>query len=57
MRSDVELTDTSVEPTAVGLLILPDGPAPGRRLVVGRGSRIYVQAEPFTRWGVFDLSE
>ncbi|WP_255311687.1 hypothetical protein [Streptomyces sp. PTY087I2] len=23
---------------------------------VGRGSRIYVQAEPFTEWGVFDLS-
>ncbi|MER7827915.1 hypothetical protein ABTX85_35760 [Streptomyces sp. NPDC096097] len=52
-----ELTDTSVEPTAVGLLTLPDGPALGRRLVVGRGSRIYVQAEPFTRWGVFDLSD
>ncbi|MFB7057466.1 hypothetical protein ACFCXT_30660 [Streptomyces vinaceus] len=23
---------------------------------VGRASRIYVQAEPFTAWGVFDLS-
>ncbi|WP_258310083.1 hypothetical protein [Streptomyces sp. CG 926] len=52
-----ELTDTSVEPTAIGLLTLPDGPAPSRRLVVGRGSRIYVQAEPFTTWGVFDLSD
>ncbi|MEU2509281.1 hypothetical protein ABZ621_31845 [Streptomyces sp. NPDC007863] len=47
--------DTSVEPTDVGLLTLPDGSAPGRRRVVGRGSRIYVQAEPFTAWGVFDL--
>ncbi|MFD7874618.1 hypothetical protein ACFV5G_10985 [Streptomyces sp. NPDC059766] len=33
-----------------------DGPAPGRRWVVGRGSRIYVLAEPYTVWGVFDLS-
>ncbi|MET8646444.1 hypothetical protein [Streptomyces sp. NPDC004675] len=51
-----ELTETSVEPTNVGLLTLPNGPAPGRRRVVSRGSRIYVQAEPFTAWGVFDLS-
>ncbi|WP_331769376.1 hypothetical protein OG948_36980 (plasmid) [Embleya sp. NBC_00888] len=51
-----ELTETSVEPTDVGLLTLPDGLAPGRRRVVGRGSRIHVQAEPFTAWGVFDLS-
>ncbi|MQY10246.1 hypothetical protein SRB5_03530 [Streptomyces sp. RB5] len=51
-----ELTEESVEPTEVGLLTLPDGSAPRRRRVVGRGSRIYVQAEPFTAWGVFDLS-
>lgn len=51
-----EISETSVEPTDVGLLTLPDGSAPGRRRVVGRGSRIYVQAEPFTTWGVFDLS-
>ncbi|MFH9202068.1 hypothetical protein ACH4KO_31475 [Streptomyces anulatus] len=51
-----ELTETSVEPTDVGLLTLPDGSVLGRRRVVGRGSRIYVQAEPFTEWGVFDLS-
>ncbi|MFD8008683.1 hypothetical protein [Streptomyces sp. NPDC058955] len=50
-----ELTAASVEPTDVGLLTLPDGRAPGRRRVVARGSRIYVQAEPFTAWGVFDL--
>ncbi|WP_439681066.1 hypothetical protein [Embleya sp. MST-111070] len=49
------LTETSVEPTDVGLLTLPDGSAPGPRRVVGRGSRIHVQAEPFTAWGVFDL--
>ncbi|MFD7975347.1 hypothetical protein [Streptomyces sp. NPDC059071] len=51
-----ELAATSVEPTDVGLLTLPDGSAPGRRRVVSRGSRIYVQAEPFTAWGLFDLS-
>lgn len=51
-----EIIETSVASTDVGLLTLPDGSAPGRRRVVGRGSRIYVQAEPFTTWGVFDLS-
>ncbi|MFF3920755.1 hypothetical protein ACFYZB_46705 [Streptomyces sp. NPDC001852] len=51
-----ELTATSVEPTDASLLILPNGPVSGRRRVVGRGSRIYVQAEPFTAWGVFDLN-
>ncbi|MEU9399652.1 hypothetical protein [Streptomyces sp. NPDC048242] len=51
-----DITERSVEPTDVGLLTLPDGHAPGRRRVVGRGSRIYVQTEPFTAWGVFDLS-
>ncbi|MEU4119879.1 hypothetical protein AB0F71_35940 [Kitasatospora sp. NPDC028055] len=51
-----ELTETSVEPTDVGRLSLPDGPAYSRRRVVSRGSRIYVQTEPFATWGVFDLS-
>ncbi|MGW2892303.1 hypothetical protein ACWDDN_44815 [Streptomyces griseoruber] len=51
-----ELTEASVEPTGVGLLTLPDGHLPGRRRAVSRGSRIYVQAEPFTAWGVVDLS-
>lgn len=51
-----EIIETSVESTDVGLLTLPDGSTPGRRRVVGRGNRIYVQAEPFTTWGVFDLS-
>ncbi|MFD8912308.1 hypothetical protein [Streptomyces sp. NPDC059575] len=51
-----DITELSVEPTDFGLLTLPNGPVPGRRRVVGRGSRIYVQAKPFTAWGVFDLS-
>lgn len=51
-----EIIETSVASMDVGLLTLPDDSAPGRRRVVGRGSRIYVQAEPFTTWGVFDLS-
>lgn len=50
------IMETSVEQADVDLLTLPDGSAPGRRRAVGRGSRIYVQAEPFTTWGVFDLS-
>ncbi|MFF4444268.1 hypothetical protein [Streptomyces sp. NPDC001502] len=51
-----ELTETSVEPTEIGLLTPPDGTPPGHRRAVARGSRSYVQAEPFTAWGVFDLS-
>ncbi|MET9484989.1 hypothetical protein [Streptomyces sp. NPDC006638] len=51
-----ELTEASVEPTDVGLLTGPDGLAPGRRRAVARGSRIYVQPEPFTAWRVFDLN-
>ncbi|MFJ4367985.1 hypothetical protein ACIP4S_28030 [Streptomyces chartreusis] len=51
-----ELTETTVASTGVGTLTLPDGTSPGRRRAVGRGSRIYVQAEPFTAWGVFDIS-
>ncbi|KAA6197752.1 hypothetical protein F2B00_34865 [Streptomyces parvus] len=51
-----EIVGTSVEQTDVGLLTMPDGSVVGRRRVVGRGSRIYVQAEPFIDWGVFDLS-
>ncbi|WP_435973179.1 hypothetical protein [Streptomyces sp. Qhu_M48] len=51
-----ELTEASVEPTAAGRLTLPAGTPLGRRRVVGRGSRIYVQVEPYTAWCVFDLS-
>ncbi|MBT1093454.1 hypothetical protein [Streptomyces sp. Tu102] len=51
-----ELTETTVASTGVDTLTLHDGTSPGRRRVVGRGSRIYVQAEPFTAWGVFDIS-
>ncbi|MFF8378612.1 hypothetical protein ACF07V_21080 [Streptomyces sp. NPDC015661] len=50
------LTETSVEVGGTGLLTAPDGAPLGRRRVVGRGSRVYVQTEPFTDWGVFDLS-
>jgi hypothetical protein len=51
-----ELTETSVKPTEASVLTLPNDPAPRRRRVVSRGSRIYVQVEPFTAWGLFDLS-
>ncbi|WP_406082224.1 hypothetical protein OG468_33115 [Streptomyces zaomyceticus] len=51
-----DLTGTTVEPAGVSVLTLPDGTPLGRRRTVGRGSRIYVRVEPFTEWGVFDLS-
>ncbi|MFJ8039513.1 hypothetical protein ACIRBX_03235 [Kitasatospora sp. NPDC096147] len=50
------LTGTAVRRTGVGTLTGPDGSALTRRRVVSRGSRIYVQPEPFTEWGVFDLA-
>ncbi|WP_055601039.1 hypothetical protein [Streptomyces aureus] len=51
-----ELTGTTVEPTGVALLTRPDGTPVGRRRVVARATRIYVQDEPFTAWAVWDLS-
>ncbi|MFI8402912.1 hypothetical protein ACIGG5_22045 [Streptomyces sp. NPDC085463] len=51
-----ELTETSVEPTEDALLTRADGGALARCRVVARGSRVYVQEEPLTEWGVFDLS-
>ncbi|QIQ00880.1 hypothetical protein [Streptomyces liangshanensis] len=51
-----ELTETSLEPGEVGVLTLPDGRTPGRRRVVSRGSKIYVQTKPYTTWSVFDLN-
>ncbi|MGA5872735.1 hypothetical protein [Streptomyces cinereoruber] len=51
-----ELTESSVEPTDVALLTRADGGALGRRRVVARGSRVYVQEEPFAEWGVLYLS-
>ncbi|MGW4700907.1 hypothetical protein [Streptomyces sp. NPDC004285] len=50
------LTDTSVETGGSAVLTAPDGAPLGPRRFVGRGSRVYVQTEPFTEWGVFDLS-
>ncbi len=50
-----EMTEATVEPTDTGLLTRPDGTVPGCRRIVARGSRIYVQEEPFTTWCVFDL--
>ncbi|MES9807104.1 hypothetical protein [Streptomyces cinereoruber] len=50
-----ELTEASVEPTDAALLTRADGGALGRRRVVARGSRVYVQEEPLTEWGVLDL--
>ncbi|MDX2555302.1 hypothetical protein [Streptomyces stelliscabiei] len=50
------LTETSVETTGTALLTRPDGTPPGRRRrVVSRGSRLYVQEEPYIEWSVFEV--
>ena len=53
---DCRLTQMSVEPVAEGRLVRPDGRALGRRRIVSRGSRLYVQTKPFTEWSVLDLA-
>ncbi|MFF4349292.1 hypothetical protein [Streptomyces sp. NPDC001530] len=50
-----ELTDTGVTPVTQGRLVRRDGSTPGRRRLVCRGARIYVQEEPFTEWDVLDI--
>ncbi|MFK4693756.1 hypothetical protein [Streptomyces pristinaespiralis] len=50
------LTGTAAESWAVTSLVRPDGSPIGRRRVVCRGPRIYVQAAPCTAWEVWDLS-
>ncbi|MEU6552294.1 hypothetical protein ABZ915_18710 [Streptomyces sp. NPDC046915] len=54
--ADCRLTDTAVEVVAEGRLARPDGAALGRRRVVSRGARLYVQAEPVQEWTVLDLA-
>lgn len=50
------LTDTTVDPLETTRLTRPDGTPLGRRRVVCRGSRLYVQEQPATEWTLFDLS-
>jgi len=52
---DCRITWNAVEPVAYGRLVRPDGTDLGRRRVVCRGPRIYVQEEPFTHWAVLDI--
>ncbi|MGW7364743.1 hypothetical protein ACWGI8_15245 [Streptomyces sp. NPDC054841] len=54
---DCELTDTTVEPVSYGRAVRPDGEKLGRRRVVSRGPRVYVQAEPGTEWFVRDIGD
>ncbi|WNO71196.1 hypothetical protein [Streptomyces sp. AM8-1-1] len=49
------LTETAAEPVAYGTLVLPDGGELGRRRLVNRGPRLYVQSEPYSEWCVLDL--
>ncbi|GHI03153.1 hypothetical protein AQI88_01865 [Streptomyces cellostaticus] len=53
---DCRLTNTSVEPVTESRLVRPDGGRLGRRRIVSRGSRLYVQVKPFTEWFVLDLA-
>lgn len=50
------LTETAVDPVDRTRVVRPDGTDLGRRRVVCRGSRIYLQDEPLTDWTVLDLS-
>ncbi|MEU6881774.1 hypothetical protein [Streptomyces sp. NPDC046712] len=51
-----ELLGSEVKPLVTGRLTRSDGARVGRRRVVGRGPRIYVQEEPYTDWAVLDIS-
>ncbi|MFG2332983.1 hypothetical protein ACGFMM_25635 [Streptomyces sp. NPDC048604] len=51
-----ELTGGEVQRLDARGLTRPDGSPIGRRRVVSRGPRIYVQAEPRTEWAVLDIS-
>ncbi|MFI7007843.1 hypothetical protein [Streptomyces sp. NPDC050145] len=54
---DCDLVGLEVRPVTTGRLTGPGGaPLKGRRRVVARGPRIYVQEAPCAEWWVFDLS-
>lgn len=53
---DCRLTDETAEPVTEGRLVLPDGSTIGRRRVVSRGPRLYVQGETGLGWSVLDIS-
>lgn len=53
---DCRLTKNTVEPVAEGRLVRPDGGELGRRRVVCRGPRLYVQEESFTEWTLLDIA-
>ncbi|MFJ6572586.1 hypothetical protein ACIQNU_34765 [Streptomyces sp. NPDC091292] len=54
---DCRLTGARVTPVAESRLVRPDGGALGRRRVVCRGARLYVQEEPGTTWTLLELTE
>lgn len=52
-----ELTASAVEPVTESRLLRPDGSrSGGRRRVVCRGSRLYVQEEASTEWSLLDIA-
>ncbi|MFI8528669.1 hypothetical protein ACIGMX_00235 [Streptomyces aquilus] len=50
------LTDSAVEPVEETRLLRADGARSGRRRVVCRGPRLYVQEEPGIDWALYDIS-
>ncbi|MFI6334167.1 hypothetical protein [Streptomyces sp. NPDC050535] len=53
---DCRMPQEAVRPVGDGRLVRADRGELGRRRVVCRGPRIYVQEEPFLEWGVLDIS-
>jgi hypothetical protein len=53
---DCRLTENTVEAVAEGRLVRPDGGELGRRRVVCRGPRLYIQEESFTEWTLLDIT-
>ncbi|MFF2851149.1 hypothetical protein ACFVT5_33180 [Streptomyces sp. NPDC058001] len=54
---DCRLGESAVRPVTRTRLVRPDGGAlRGRRRVVCRGPRIYVQVKPFTAWTLLDIT-
>lgn len=50
------LTERAAAPYLHSTLVRPDGSPIGKRRVLARGSRLYVQAGPFTAWEMWDLA-
>ncbi|MER6614338.1 hypothetical protein [Streptomyces xantholiticus] len=50
------LSETAAVPYLLSTLVHSDGSTIGRQRRLARGSRLYVQAEPYTAWEMWDLA-